>query len=216
MVDCSNSNAEMPCEVSIQAVRQVALVPNLTVVRVSGIITAIRINDDGNASHLVIQDPAGGDYAGLWVYLNDTEVENLPGFIEGYQVSITATIDDFFGQRQLNTIIDVTMSADNIVINPIIVDADQIATDGPLAPFYEGMLVTVENVDVTDANPVKGPGDTDPINEFVVDNTLRIDDFLTDLPEVSVGDSFTSITGVLRLGNGNYKIIPRRENELVP
>src|SRR5262245_38721277 len=55
-----------------------------------------------------------------------------------------------------------------------------------------------------------------PTNEFAVDAGFRINDILylvTPMPPV--GQSFTSITGVLEFWNGNSKIEPRGPNDLI-
>ena len=80
---------------------------------------------------------------------------------------------------------------------------------GARAVALEGALVEVLSVTVQDVDPPVGPGDNAPINEFVVNGGLRVDDYLTPFDLPAVGDNFTSIIGVIRLGNGDYKIVPR-------
>ena len=78
----------------------------------------------------------------------------------------------------------------------------------------EGVLVTINAASVTEVNPPAGPGDTDPTNEFVVTGGLRVDDYIYSFTLPSQGDQFSSITGVMRLGNADYKIIPRAADDL--
>jgi hypothetical protein len=209
-VDCSAATVEVPCDVSVYQARSVNIVADEVSVRVRGVITAIRINDDGAASHLVIQDPIGGDFSGIWVYVNDAEVDPLPVFAEGAEVEMTASTADYFGQRQLQQITAVTQLGGNSSVQPITVTPTDIKTGGGRAMALEGVLVRVQNVSVESLNPPAGPGDEDPTQEIVISGGLRINDFFTPLPMVNIGDTFTEIIGVLRFGNGDYKIEPRR------
>ena len=86
---------------------------------------------------------------------------------------------------------------------------------GARAAEFEGVLVSVANVTIQSQNPPAGPGDNDPTLEWIVDGNLRINDFLTPLPMANIGDTFTQITGVLRFGNGDYKIEPRSMADIV-
>ena len=213
-VDCSAATIDVPCEVSVYQARSVNIVADEVSVRVRGVITAIRINDDGAASHLVIQDPVGVDFSGIWVYVNDTLVEPLPVFAEGAEVEITASTADYFGQRQLQQITAVTQLGGNSSVQPITVTPTDVKTGGGRAMALEGVLVRVQNVSVESLNPPAGPGDEDPTQEMVISGGLRINDFFTPLPMVNIGDTFTEIIGVLRFGNGDYKIEPRRADDL--
>jgi hypothetical protein len=110
-------------------------------------------------------------------------------------------------------------------ISPMVVSTADVMTGGPKAVEYEGLLVEVQNVSVTAVEPAPGPGDNAPNHEFVLNNELRVNDFLyfsTDaggasnmLPAPMVGATFSKVVGILRLGNGDYKIEPRGVNDLV-
>ena len=207
--DCSGATEETPCAMSIFSARRVDWVADLTPVQVEGVVTALRINDNGDASHIVVQDPLGGDYSGIWVYLNDSRLEALPILNRGESVRISGLVDDFYGQRQINTVTLIDQLGVAPPLVPLTVSPAEVSTMGARAASLEGALVQVLSVTVQDINPPPGPGDNAPINEFIVNGGLRIDDYLTSFALPMVGDSFGSITGVLRLGNGDYKLIPR-------
>jgi len=86
-------------------------------------------------------------------------------------------------------------------------------TDQASSPF-EGALVTVEDVIVTDAMPAAGGGDNGE-NEFEVASGLRVDDalFLID-PQPSLNDSFSSITGPISFRNEFLKLLPRTQDDV--
>ena len=207
--DCSAATVETPCVVSIYSARQASQIPDLVSVQIEGVITGVRINDDGNASHIVIQDPTGGVFSGIWVYLNDNVMEALPILNVGDNIALSGQIENFFGQRQINTVNAITQLGAGVSVTPMIVNPADISTNGLNAESMEGVLVTVQQVSVEAIQPPAGPGDMDPTNEFVVTGNLRVDDFFFSYVLPMVGQQYTSITGVLRLGNGDYKLIPR-------
>lgn len=210
-VDCSAATEEAPCIVSIYQARQASITPDLTSVEIEGVISALRINDDGNASHIVVQDPLGGDYSGIWVYLNDSELDALPILNRGERVRLSGLVDNYFDQRQINNVTSLEQLGAGGAITPLTVSPGEVSTMGARAAALEGALIQIVSVTVQDINPPAGPGDGNngPINEFVVNGGLRIDDYLTPYELPMVGDSFTSITGILRLGNADYKLVPR-------
>ena len=203
------------CAVTIYEARNPNRVALGRTVSVEGVVTTVRRGDDGQ-SHLVLQvspnapeytDPA---YSGIWVYLNDATVEFAEVSV-GQNLSLSAVVGEYFGQRQLATVSElVDLGAVYPAVNPVIVDAATVATNGVLAEAYEGVLVSVSPVEVIEQNPMPGPGDRDPNNEFVIAGGLRVNDFLTQLtPLPEVGETWNLIVGVLRLGNGDYKLEPR-------
>jgi hypothetical protein len=212
--DCAGATDEAPCAMSIFFARQRELVADLTPIQVEGVITGLRINADGNASHIVIQDPIGGDFSGIWVYLNDNRLEALPILTRGERVRVSGLTDNFFDQRQINEVTLIEQLGMAAPIAPLTVSPSEVSTTGVRARALEGMLVQVLSVTVQDIDPLAGPGDNAPINEFVVNGNLRVDDYLTPFALPMVGDSFSSITGILRLGNGDYKLIPRDAADL--
>jgi hypothetical protein len=207
--DCSSASVEAPCVTSIYNARQINIVPNLVSVEIQGVVTAIRINDEGNASHIVIQDPNGGPYSGIWIYLNDHNTEALPIFSLGESLILSGQTADHYGQRQIKSVTSIIQQGSGAGVSPMIVNPTDVATNGINAESMEAVLVTVQQVSVENVNPQVGPGDRDPINEFVVTGGLRVDDYLLNYTLPMIGDQFSAITGVLRLGNGDYKLIPR-------
>ena len=217
-VDCSGSSAESPCVVSIQQARSAGLVPAETIIQIEGVVSATRLNEEGATSHLVIQAEDGGALSGIWTYVNDARVELAMIPTEGQRVRVTAQTADYFGQRQLQKIEALEVLGSAVVPLPVTLAPEQLATMSEFGPYFEGVLVAVEGVDVLELNPPAGPGDSDPTNEFVVTGGLRVDDYLTQhsapLPLPMVGDRFTRIVGVLRLANNDLKIEPRYAADL--
>ncbi|MDP1830211.1 MAG: lamin tail domain-containing protein [Archangium sp.] len=104
-------------------------------------------------------------------------------------------------------------SSGNPLPAPLVVLPADVAFDGGA---LDGVLVSVENVTVTDVAPMGGATEAQPINEFVVDGSLRINDYLylaSPFPVVNQG--YVSITGPLELRAGTFKIEPRFAADLV-
>ena len=200
-----------------------------SVITVDGVVTALRLNAEGRYSHLVLQVPSdnggyrGDENSGLWVYLNNTDMEILrdnPPAV-GTWVSVTGQAYNYYDQWQIHEVSRLDELGPGTLPSPIVVDAAAIATGGAQAWLLEGMLVTVQNVTVTQHEPTVGDGDgmdmdgnPVPTNEFVVTGGLRVNDFLYfagQLPDV--GSQFTSITGIVRWGNGNSKLEPRQASD---
>jgi large repetitive protein len=209
---------------SIYSVKEGRLVDE-AVVTVDGVVTALRLNDEGRYSHLVVQVAEdNGAYrsvenSGLWVYLNNTDMEPLrdaPPPV-GSWVSLTGQVNHFYDQWQIQHVERLDVLGQAALPTPVVVNAADIATGGARAWVLEGSLVTVQNVEVTQLEPEAGPGDGQegaPTNEFLITGNLRVDDyFYLRSPAPSVGDRFQSITGVLRYGNGHSKIEPRDAND---
>jgi len=196
-----------------------------TPVTVSGIVTATRINADGQYSHLVLQavpsDPAfqGVDNSGLWVYLNNADDESLktnppaPGSL----ITLTGQVNNFYDQWQVQHVETYIVQGTSTVPTPTVVNVSDVTTGGARAMALEGTLVTVQNVEVSEVEPPAGPGDGmdgAPTYEFVVDGQLRVNDYFYRMePLPSVGTRFSEITGILRWGNAHSKLEPRSQSD---
>jgi len=188
-------------------------IPENSVVTIKGVVVTsqAQINKDGEAT-LFIQDPMGGEMSGIALFLIP---EVAMGFTAqpGKVVDITAEYTEFFGESQLK----VTAAADLVEVGdgdvpaPAVVPAADIATGGAKAEAYEGVLVQVEDVTVT--NPAVD------LSDFEVEGALRINDFflypLMEEPIVVNGQVFKSIAGPLRFSYDDHKIAPRGASDLV-
>jgi large repetitive protein len=157
------------------------------------------------------------DNSGLFVF------QPAAGVAAGDRLNIpSGTPSNFFGQLQLTGSLSATdggvviASSGNPLPAPVVVRPADVATDGGRAVPLESVLVRVDAVVVTDIAPAPGAADTAPTNEFVVDGTLRVNDymFLT-TPFPAVGQSYVSLTGVLEFRNGNSKLEPRSTADII-
>ena len=188
-------------------------VPENSVVTVKGVVITSPVHIDGDGKGTIfVQDPMGGELSGIAVFLYQEVAMNF-GVKPGVVVDITGEYTEFFGESQLQV-----TSVDAIVEvgqgeppEPAVVAAADIATGGAKAEAYEGVLVQVEGVTVT--NPAVD------MSDFEVDGALLINDFFLfpqmEEPTVVNGQEFTSIAGPLRFSYDNHKIAPRAAADLV-
>lgn len=169
-------------------------------------------SDKAEASFFV-QEPDGGPRSGIQVFVANTAgLQIAPGDL----LTIVGTYDEFFDMSQIEVADASGVSKTGTTSAPtpaVIADPASIATGGAAAEDYEGVLVRVENVTVTDENP-DAPSD---FNEFEVTGNLRVDDIFfakADWNRPALGTNFAAITGPLVYNFSNFKIEPRDAADL--
>jgi predicted extracellular nuclease len=176
-------------------------------VSVTGIVTVAAneyyAGSSGTAQYAVIQDKGGSEWSGLVLYGYDGVMNSLA---RGDSVVVSGYVDEYYGLTEL-----VVQSVDFRDPGHEVPQATLVTTGSASQEKWEGVLVKVEDVTVTD--PDLGYG------EWNVDDgsgNCRVDDL--GLPygfSVSQGDTYSSITGVLFYSYSNYKIEPRNTDDLV-
>lgn len=199
------ASADGSCSVTIDALRDPAHPDHPeegALVAIEGlVVTGLR-----EGAGFTAQDPALGEYGGLYVFDYGDNVVAL-----GDVVRVSGTYDEYYELTEL-TSPTVTVTGTAAVPEAIVVDPCDIGTGGSMAEAYESMLVSVLDVSVTDANP----DDPEDYDEFEVGGCLRVDDFLyTDLDQPALDTSWSSLTGVLTWGFDNAKLAPRGASDLV-
>ncbi|MCK6548940.1 amidohydrolase family protein [Myxococcota bacterium] len=158
-------------------------------------------------------------YSGVFVYTGSAG----PKPALGDRVDVDGEAKDFFGQREVDASTAASgsftvLSSNNPLPAPISVTPAEIATlpdgtDGPRALELEGVLVEVVNVTVTDVAPPRGAETgTGPTNEYVVDNALRVNDYMhLTSPFPGLGDTLVYLRGIVRFSWEAYRLEPRSE-----
>ncbi|MCX4241688.1 single stranded DNA-binding domain-containing protein [Paraliomyxa miuraensis] len=156
-----------------------------------------------------VQDPAGGAYSGISVYM-----PSAGAFVPspGDVVTLCGEYDEYFDQSQLQIAAagDVTASGNGPVPAPEMLTAEDLGSDPP-AEQWEGVLVRIGPTTVTTAANMFG--------EWEVDDVLLLDDLffmMASWPNPAVDTMYTSITGVLTYSFNNYKLAPRTAADIVP
>jgi hypothetical protein len=171
------------------------------------------------------QDRQGGPYAGIFVFtaavdpmVDDGETSRLVQV--GDDLHIDGLYTEYFDLSEIATPV-ISLVAVGEPIAATVVSPGDIATGGSLEEQYEGMLVTIEDVEVIDTNPDSEEGKD--YDEFVVDGPLRIDDLIVDGGVVGelldnnypLGTQFSSITGLIHYSYSNWKVLPRTMDDVV-
>ncbi len=175
-------------------------------------VTGIATTDSSDFSFYFIQD-------GVEPWHGISVQDNVNNVKLGDEVTVTGTVRERFGETQIfNVTSAVVNSSGNPVPGPIVEQTGNLATGAATAEQWEGMLMRAENVTVT--NPFADGSSN--FGEFVIDDGsggLRVDDlgnFRGNLDTAFVQDQeIESITGIQYFSFGNYKMIPRNNDDVV-
>ncbi len=159
------------------------------------------------AQDLATSDELDWKYSGIQVTFRDDVMGSQPSL--GDVISIEGSFRDFGqdgGARQKQ--LSATFLGDatgNMPVSPKdISDASSIATGGSKAGAYEGVLLKISGVSATVVRDVPGAGGSSIFGAFMVEGGLVISGTLYEPPAVMMGEAFTSITGILRLGTAPF------------
>lgn len=156
-----------------------------------------------------VEEPEGGERSGIYLSLAEdiaADVALAPGVV----VTLNGVYSEVRGRSQVavTALDDLELAepegAPIAIPEPALLAPADIATGGPLADAYEGVLVRVEGVDVTD--PDLGFG------EFEVSGGLRVDDYFFPIdgaPTPTAGQHLDAIVGPLLYTYDDTKIGPR-------
>ncbi len=201
--------------------------PAGTAVTVKGVVVTAIDNYGSRKGGIYVQEPEGGEYSGVYVYLNGTQAADLE---VGDLVDVTGGVKDEFawqggcegsGGEDEGSLTElspaegvtptVTKTGDGTVPAAEVLTPWDLAADPAESEKWEGVLVTFENARVL--SPPSG--DKDDQMEMFVTGPYRVQSSLTALGDtIAEGDCYGSITGI---GDFffDYKILPRSAADLV-
>jgi len=151
-----------------------------------------------------IQD-GSGPWSGVMVYEYGGR-----GTVYGDSVRITAIVTEYNGMTELTDVTEYEVLATGATVEPTLVTTGEIGTEGAYAEAYEGVLVQVVHVDITDDDLGYGEWEVDDGS-----GPCRIDDETDYYFTVANYDSVRSITGNLNYAYGDTKIEPRLALDVV-
>ena len=147
--------------------------------------------------------------------MGNREAELPEGLEQGSRVDVTARVAEYQGSTQLQDP-EVVVGESGALPEPEALQVVDLVTDNTEAEQWEGVLVSVTSVTISDANP---DGDND-YGEFVLAGGLRVDDYIFDDLESGdlfprqVGTTFNRITGIAHESFGNKKLLPRDASDI--
>lgn len=175
-----------------------------------------------------VQDPAGADfldgrYSGIAVVYNPTQLAGTVPPI-GTKITVEGTYAEFgqmgFDQQKQVRAARIESMGELATVTPYVVASpDIIAKGGGDAAAYEGSLVRVDSVTVKELMVTTPGGQI--FGAFRLDGDLVVSGQFFQFPGPVVGEVFTTISGVLRVGTapfdaGELMITPRGPGEVVP
>lgn len=163
-------------------------------VTVSAVVSATSYSGD----KYFIADPEGGPWSGAYVY-DWTFAGNI-----GDWITITCEVDEYYGLTELKDVSSLTIDSTGTVPDPYATTCGVADT----AEALEGVLVTLSDMIVTE--------DTSGV-WVVSDGTgeLIVADNFGYSYSPSVGDSITSLTGVMQYEWNEFRIEPRSDDDIV-
>ncbi len=173
-------------------------------------VTAVRAGM--GAGGFYIQDDTLLPYTGIFVFMNDANVE------VGNRVTVGGIYSEYFGLSEIEGSSVVVDDAGTVLpFEPIaFADPADLAAAATAEP-YESMLVSIGAVSIVTVNP-DAPSDFD---EFSVTGPLRVDDAITDNAigmglgnSCPAGTAFNGITGIEGFSFSNYKLLPRNQADV--
>lgn len=202
----TSNPGDSACPATIYAIKQGQMTG---AVSVSGAM----VTAEGSDGYFIQHVPGDADYdatlgasfSGLFIFDRGT---TRPA--EGDRVVVEGSVSEYYGQTQISATSLTIQSSGNTLPAPIVVEPAEVATDGGRAVEYEGVLIEVQNVSVSDAAPDGGQ-----YNEFIVDGSLRVNDyFYLASPFPVMGQNLGYIRGILHYANSDHKLEPRRAEDL--
>ena len=191
-------------------------VPEKTYVDLKDVVATSQVFYDKKMNaNFFIAEAGGGEYSGIQVYVYaDVAAElgdKLPKL--GDKLTISGQYVEFNGLSELtiSKAANVNITGAGVVPDPTVVAPADIAMGGDKAEPYEGVLVQVENVTVTEPVVMYG--------EFKVTGDLIVDDLFfvpNPGPKPAMGDKYTSITGLVAFSFDVFKLSPRDLADLKP
>lgn len=179
-------------------------------------VTGVAMTDSTDfVNNLYIQEK-DSMWSGIWVYQDDFPMPN-----KGDLVRITGRVAENHDYTEIDSVVSIEVITPNYgVFDPVPVQIKNIKNGGALAEAYEGVLVEVNDVTVT--NPF--PDGNYNYGEFSISddgvNSTRVgDDFLSFKGQLdslySMGDHIEKVIGFQSYSFNYYKILPRDTNDVI-
>ena len=172
-------------------------------IRVEGRVTAV-------SAHGFFMQTAGAEDAS-WTGIY---VASSASVSRDDQVSVQADPARFGGMNQLSRAAVTVLSSHNPAVEPVVMHAADIATNGAKAEEFTGVLVRIDSP-VVQAHDSQASFGMYPVLDSASGN-IYLDDFIWRISPAPAQDSrFEHISGILVYDFGNHKLSPRDRDDLV-
>ncbi|NOZ07474.1 MAG: T9SS type A sorting domain-containing protein [FCB group bacterium] len=170
-------------------------------VSVTGIVTAVN-----GSGRFFLEDPSFDSWGGIYVY--DSNV----GPTRGDELTVTAPISEYYGLTELGSVSAFVVNSTGNAVAPVDITTGELSEACSMtAEAYEGMLVRLTNVTVTQAQDNHGQWYVDDgTGPCQIDDGMWVGGDLTP----AVGDFYPEIIGAVDYSYSEYGINPRDEADL--
>ncbi|MBW2735631.1 MAG: hypothetical protein JRH20_24870, partial [Deltaproteobacteria bacterium] len=185
----------------------------------TGIVTAVDGKPSGGGDTAefegfwVQEEGAGGPYKGIYVYHKWTASSAIKPPVVGTKVKVTGVYVEYYDLSEIKSVTAIEDLGAATAIEPLSVNAADLATGGAEFEKYEGVLVTVAPVTVKEliSNSEKTIHFGFTATEADFDVKTDLYDFAN--PTAPTG-SYTSITGVVSYSYSRALLLPREAGDL--
>lgn len=175
------------------------------ILEVAGIVTGIVPGEE--FPKFFIQDTLNSEWGGLFVYGESNFI--TPSV--GDEVLLKGLVSEYYGLTELKNIQNIDIISTKNLSGAITIDVAHLQGACTVwGEALEGMLVQLVNVNVSRT--------ANQYNEWRVKDwsgSCLVDDYLYEgeWPNPQLGESFVSIKGVVTYSFGEYRLLPRNEND---
>lgn len=159
-----------------------------------------------NDSFFVIEK-TGGAYSGIYIFFKNNKADVAIGDL----VDIRGTYMEYYNNSQI-VATEVIKKGTSPLPAPTDVDPAKVKTGGEESENYEGVLVRVINVEVTNDSVLGTDGK--PHGDFEVTGGLIVGKFFRRNYKAKNGDRLDSIIGVLNYSFDQMRLQPRDDNDI--
>lgn len=159
-----------------------------------------------NDSFFVIEKN-GGAYSGIYIFFKDNKADVAIGDL----VDIKGTYMEYYNNSQI-VATEVIKKGTSPLPAPTDVDPGKVKTGGEESENYEGVLIRVINVEVTNDSVLGTDGK--PHGDFEVTGGLIVGKFFQRDYKAKNGDRLDSIIGVLNYSFDQMRLQPRSDNDI--
>lgn len=200
-----------PEETSICDIQESEALTDRTVLLSDVVVTsALTIRRDG----FWVQESGGGAWCGVYIYLgNALNDDSLWNVAPGDVVSIEGTVTEYgssdsdltLTEISVNDVDDITLSGATAEVTVTALTESTIPTDDEGWEAYEGVLISLPDVEITSDESSYGEVDTNW--------GIQLDDALY-YYDLAAGFTFETVTGLVNFSYGLYELFPRDEADL--
>lgn len=169
-------------------------------VRVTGVVATTPDWQDDKSTYFFVQDPGGGEWSGVTVFVEDETWDVEPGA----QLTIEGVVNEFYGLTELKvTDVDNLAVTGSDSVSPTSLDA----APADWEP-YEGVLITTGTLTATSDATAETYG------QCTTDWSIDLDDAIYRF-EATEGDTWSSVTGAVFYSYSTWTLLPRSEDDFV-